>query len=277
MMHGIVIQTGQKVAYIYLCGIKPVRAVSLTKHVTLMPVKSTPDPDDMIDNIMKYGCCDEFMLGILISTLRRVTAELKICVDDEKELAINTWNAQTLCVQISAIFNCEVAWYFQSNETVENFNSRTHLHLIYPNMLKFPDRLTILDEEKCCFLEKNITKAMDLDCDARYSHAANALWCHRFHPRPAIRMSIIWGGIESLFLIEKNIKKNLSVAISRFLFGDDRIAEKVRLLYEKRSKAVHELNNCEDYNLTESVELLHNLILQCIKNDTFPCVEELLK
>ncbi len=274
--NGVITYDGQKVAYIYICGIRPVHEVIINDNIKLLPVKASPKPDDMIDNVMKFGNADEFELGILIATLRKVTAELEIKADNAKSLAILTWNAQTICLQISAMFNCEVVWYFQSNESAEKFNSKTKINMIYPNMLKFPSELTIIDDEKCHYLEENILAAMELDDDQRYSNAVNALWGHRFHPRPSIQLSIIWGGIESLFLIEKNIKKELSLAISHFLCNDERMIEDIKLLYEKRSKSVHEMKNSDDQGLKNSVKLLHQLIWKCIEKKSVPNIEELL-
>ena len=79
----------------------------------------------------------------------------------------------------------------------------------------------IIDDEKCACLEQNISVALALENDLRYENASNALWCYRMHFRPSVQLSILWGGIESLFLIEKNIKKNLSLSASRFIYGDD--------------------------------------------------------
>ena len=275
-MNGIIIHEGQTTSYLYICGVKPVREVIINAHIKLLPAKSSPKPDDMIDNIIKYGDGNEFKLGLLISTLRSVTAELKITAKNAKQLSILTWNAQVICVQISAMLNCEIAWYFQANESVENFNSHTNINMIYPNMYKFPSQLTILDQKECSYLENNISTAMELENNASYSNATNALWCHNLHPRPAIQLSIIWGGIESLFLIERNIKNRLSLAISRFLYGDDRLEEKVKCLYESRSKSVHELKNSEDQELKDSVDLLHQLIKKCIEKKSIPNVNELL-
>lgn len=274
---GIKIYENERDSYIYICGIKPTRKIFINNNITLMPVSASANPDDMIDSFMKYGNGNEFQMGILISTLRMVTAQLRITAENPKTLAIQTWNAQHICVQISTLLNCELAWYFQASDSADKFNSHTRLSMIYPNMYKCPTNLTIIDEEKCAYLEQNISIALTLENDSRYGNASNALWCYRMHFRPSVQLSILWGGIESLFLIEKSIKKNLSLSVSRFICGDDSMAEEIKTLYESRCKAVHELKNSKDNILQKSVKLLHQLIVKCIQNNSLPNVYELLK
>ena len=91
---GILIPEGVTTSYIYVAGTKPVREIFLDEDVSIIPVKSSPQPDDMIDCIMKNGNRDEFKLGILIATLRKIIAQLKIAATNAKELAIKTWNSQ---------------------------------------------------------------------------------------------------------------------------------------------------------------------------------------
>ena len=274
---GIKIYENERDSYIYICGIKPTRKIFINNNITLMPVSASANPDDMIDSFMKYGNGNEFQMGILISTLRMVTAQLRITAENPKTLAIQTWNAQHICVQISALLNCELAWYFQASDSADKFNSRTRLSMIYPNMYKCPTNLTIIDEEKCACLELNISVALTLENDSRYENASNALWCYRMHFRPSVQLSILWGGIESLFLIEKSIKKNLSLSISRFIYGNDSMAEEIKTLYESRCKAVHELKNSKENILQKSVNLLHQLIVKCVQNNSLPNVSKLLK
>ena len=103
----------------------------IDEHIILEPITPAANPDDMIDCFMKNGNGNEFQMGILISTLRLVTAQLKIRSDDSEELAVLTWNAQGICVQLSARLNCDVSWYFQANTSADKFNSYTRLSMIY--------------------------------------------------------------------------------------------------------------------------------------------------
>ena len=274
--YGIHVFSGERESYIYLCGIKPVRPVRLAENIILIPNTSSPKPNDMIDCVMKNGSGDEMELGLLIATLRRTTAILKIKAKNEKQLAIDTWNAQTIGVLIGALLNCEVSWYFQANVSADNFTATTRISQVYPNMYKFPSAIKTLNESKCLYLEKNILTALNLNEDKRFSNASNALWSYRWNPRPAVQLSVIWGGIESLFLIERGIKRNLSIAASRFITGGDDMVDEIRELYEARCKAVHELENSTKNLLNSSAELLYKLITKCVEQNSIPDINSLL-
>ncbi len=111
----ICIKENQAQSYFYLCGIKPIREVKISEGITLMPATSTPNPDDMIDSIMKSNHASEVELGVLIATLRMTTSQIRIEGAVGKELAVKTWNVQQICVMMSAILNCDLAWYFQAD------------------------------------------------------------------------------------------------------------------------------------------------------------------
>lgn len=275
--YGICTVEGQTTSFIYIVGIKPEREIRISPNVRLVPVQSSPAPDDMIDCIMKHGDGDEYALGLLIATLRSVTAQLEITAKNAEELAIGTWNAQTFCVLISAMLNCEVSWYFQADKSVDAFDAKTRVSLVHPHMHKFPSELKTINEEQCCYLEERLVIAWDLENDHRFSNATNALWTYLISPRSAIQLSIIWCGIESLFLIERGIKQKLAKAISRFLKNDDSMVNDIKSLYEFRCKAVHEYKNIERNVLASSVSLLHQLIRKCIETNSTPNVESLLE
>lgn len=275
--YGIRTFEGQTTSFIYIVGIKPEREIAISENVRLLPVQSSPAPDDMIDCIMKHGNGDEYVLGLLIATLRSVTAQLEITAKNAEELVVATWNAQTFCVLISAMLNCEVSWYFQADKSADAFDARTKVSLVHPHMHKFPNELQSVDEEQCLYLEKNLAVAWELDNDHRFSNATNALWTYLISPRSAIQLSIIWGGIESMFLFERGIKQKLAKAISQFLKNDDSMVNDIKSLYEFRCKAVHEYKNIERNILESSVSLLHQLIRKCIETNSIPNVESLLE
>lgn len=108
----VVINADEHESYIYVCGINPCKNICIDKNITLEPVSPVANPDDMIDCFMKNGNGNEFQMDILISTLRMVTAQLRITYDNPEELTVLTWNAQHVCIQISALLNCDVSWYF---------------------------------------------------------------------------------------------------------------------------------------------------------------------
>lgn len=74
----IVVAEQHTTSYLYLLGASFDRELVLNDYLTLLPAKCSPLPDDMIDSVMKYGSQDETDLGILIATLRKTTAQLRV-------------------------------------------------------------------------------------------------------------------------------------------------------------------------------------------------------
>ena len=60
-----------------------------------MPATSTPNPDDMIDSIMKSNHASEVELGVLIATLRMTTSQIRIEGAVGKELAVKNMERTT--------------------------------------------------------------------------------------------------------------------------------------------------------------------------------------
>lgn len=245
----IYIKENQDKSYFYLCGIRPIREVRLGDGITLMPATSTPTPDDMIDSIMKSNHASEMELGILIATLRMTTAQIKIEGAIGKELAMKTWNAQQICVLISAILNCDLAWYFQADRPGEMFSANTDIHIIMENVYKIPNECIEVSYEKCSFLETRIEKACKLaEVNEKFYLATNAMWSYRLNFMPAIRISVIWSGIEALFMVDRNIKNTIAIMSSRFIYGNDDMIEDIKTLYKSaRCKAMGKIDEAEKY------------------------------
>lgn len=274
----ICIKENQDCAYIYLCGIKPLREVALGKGITLLQAVPNPEPNDMIDSIMKSYHASEVELGLLIATLRLTTAQIRIEGATGKDLAAKTWNAQQICVLMSAILDCDLAWYFQADRPVELFDSDTDIHMIMENLYKIPNKCINLSDKDCYFLQERINKSRILaDENNKFYLATNAMWSHRLNYMPAIRIAVIWSGIELLFMVDSNIKNTIAIVASRFIGGNDDMVEEIRTLYkEVRCKAVHEYQNGTDGVYEKSKELLHKLILKCIDEGDTPNVKRIL-
>lgn len=228
----------------------------------------------------RHGTNITYVLNKILGHYKQLysdTIESGIKNGNTRELAVEIWNSQWICVQISALLNCEVAWYFHANKPADEFDALTRISMIYPNMYKFPNEVRLIDDRECLFLENNIPVASMLNEDERFSTAINALWSYKRNSKPAVQLSVIWGGIESLFLIERGIKTKLSIAASRFILGSDDMVNEIKELYEARCKAVHELKNSTKELLESSVTLLHQLILKCIEKQSIPNVEQLLE
>lgn len=275
----ICIKENQDTSYFYLCGIKPVREVKLGDGITLMPATPDPKPDDMIDSIMKSNHASELELGVLIASLRMTTAQIKIENAIGKELIVKTWNTQQICVQLSAILNCDLAWYFQADRPIEMFSADTDIHMITGNMYKLPNECIEISDEMCSFLEARIEKACNLaDVNEKFYLATNAMWSYRLNFMPAIRVSVIWSGIEALFMVDHNIKNTIAIVSSRFIYGNDDKIESIKTLYkEARCKATHEYRNGTYDLYKKSNELLYKLILKCIDKGDTPDVNGVLE
>lgn len=275
----ICIKENQSESYIYLCGIKPTRDVKLGDGITLMAATANPTPDDMIDSIMKSTHPSEVELGVLIATLRMTTAQIRIEGEIGRELAVKTWNVQQLCVQISTILNCDLTWYFQADRPVEAFDSNTDVHIIMENMYRIPNGCFEIPEEKCAFLEQRIERACNLaDTNEKFHLASNAMWSYRLNFMQAIRVSVIWSGIEALFMVDRNIKNTIAIVASRFICGNDDKVEEIKALYKgARCKATHEYRNGTRELYEKSNELLHKLLLKCIEEGDTPNVNSILK
>lgn len=273
---GIVIEEGAKEAFLYLCGIDLEKEIHAGKGIAISPTSCAPAPNDMIDSIMGSQNGTEFDLGLLISTLRSVTAEVHISGESSQDVAIETWNAQTTCVLIAAYLNCEISWYFQCSNSASAFSASSIVHRVVPNMYSFPSSIRHISSNECSKIENVLPILLELNQDQRFSRATNALWSYRMVLRPAIKLSILWGGIESLFLIERGIKENLSKCISRTLAGDDSLVSDIRELYSLRSKAVHELENDTSNAVCDSASLLNSLIKKCTEEGCLPDIKDLL-
>ena len=65
------------------------------------------------------------------------------------------------------------------------------------------------------------------------------MWSYRLNFMPAIKISVIWSGIEALFMIDHNIKNTIATVSSRFIYGNDDKIEDIKNLYkEARCKAL---------------------------------------
>lgn len=180
---------------------------------------------------------------------------------------------------LSAILNCDLAWYFQADKPIESFGPDTNIHMIMENMYKIPDSCVDISEAQCSLLEEKIGKALYLsENNEKFYLATNAMWSYRLNFMPAIRVGVIWSGIESLFMIDKNIKKTIAVVSSRFIYGnDDRVEEIKRLYKDARCKAIHEYRNGSDELLDKSNKLLFDLIQKCIDEGNTPNIASLLR
>ncbi len=80
----------------------------------------------------------------------------------------------------------------------------------------------LIIDEKCSFLETRIEKECKVaEVNEKLYLAKNAMWSYRLNFMPAIKISVIWSGIEVLFMIDNNIKNTIATVSSGFIYGND--------------------------------------------------------
>lgn len=139
-MTSIRAKTGETEGYLYLIGIEPGSEIRLNQNTVLEPIECQPDPDAMIDSIMKHGSKSEIDLGIVIATLRSTRAQLHIKVKspDGRSLVTNLWNAQTDICLLSALLHKEIYWNLQCNVSADQFNQSSFMNVVMSSRLFLP-------------------------------------------------------------------------------------------------------------------------------------------
>lgn len=225
----------------------------------------------------------EIECGLNIMMLHRVESEFRITADTQKKLAIRAWNSQQHSVLLSALFQCEVAWNFQSDVSANELTPRDKLHMTNHGMRGISAQpVRKLNEDELVWLAVNYEHAYELLEKSPFDTAVHSLWSYHWHPHPRHKLAILWAGIEGLFEIHSELSFRLSLYVARFLEPDNRerskeIFEKVKRLYGQRSAAVHGSKMKGDPHgcARESAELLFRLIRRCVEISALPEVEQL--
>ena len=272
----IIVSDSQTDTYLYLMGIILERPLHIAPHLILEPASCNPLPDDMIDSIMKHGSKSETELGILISSLRKTSAQLKISSKNPEELVKLAWNAQTAAVLLSALLNCEIYWQIQGNTPANCFSSESNINVFLSTRLFIPRGVHCVNEEECIWLEENYSDAWALLDNDQFAIAANALWSYRQNLRPSTQLAIIWSGIEALFNVQHELVFRISTLAALFLGEGKGKQMEIKKLYSSRSKAVHEGKQPNGSDVDVSAKLLHELIKRCVELKSLPDEDELL-
>lgn len=272
----IAIAEQQSASYLYVLGVSIEHELVLNDYLALLPAKCNPLPDDMIDSVMKYGSQDETDLGILIATLRKTTAQLRVVGSGSQELASRVWNAQTAIVLLSSLLNTEMYWHIQSSEPAESFSSRAVTNVVVSSRMFLPrDTVTITSSEQA-WLRRYYQIAWELLDDERFATAVNSLWSYRQSLRPSTQLAVLWAGIESIFSVRSELVFRVSTLSALFLKGGKQEKARVKKLYSARSKAVHEGRQPSSTDVVASAELLHALIRECVERGQLPSEDDLL-
>lgn len=99
---------------------------------------------------------------------------------------------------------------------------------------------------------------------------------------PTVQLTILWAGIESLFNVRSEISFRLSLSIAKFLEPSNSskgllVYNKVKKLYNYRSKAVHGVSSPNSREtVLATIALLNLLIKKCITSGELPSKTEQL-
>lgn len=269
-MTSIQTKEGQTKGYLFLMGISPSKSIHLRKGMILEAATCNPDPDAMIDSIMKYGSQNEVELGLLISTLRLTSAQLIIESSDARGLVADMWNAQTDLCLISALLHEEIYWTTQCDVGADHFNETSPVHIVLPHRLFLPPKITEISPERCLYLESIFSDASKLMENTSFSFAVNALWSYKQNLRSSVQMAILWAGIESLFGIRSELRFRISLRATKFLEGELAKYQEIKKLYDCRSAAVHSGFVSDAQAVKRTANLLHQLILKCVEVQDLP-------
>ena len=160
--------------------------------------------------------------------------------------------------------------------SASDFTGDTFVNIAAPRHLFLPKNLTVVSAEECSFVESVFAVVSKMMDEPAFYTAVNALWSYRQSLRPTVQLAILWAGIESLFGIRSELRFRISLLASKFLGGTAEDYAVTKKLYNERSKAVHEGKIKSTSTVNSTAELLHKLILECIKKKDLPREADIL-
>lgn len=267
-----------KETYIYLNGIGVSKKLKLGDDIELLPAVCSPEPKDII-SVSK----SEIDMGVTSIFLRQVSSQFRIADDDPKSLAIAAWNSLWDALLLSAIFDCEAVCNFQCDKPAEQFSSESKLEVTNYHLRGLTDSIYLLNDNDEAWIEQHFQTAKKLLDKPKFQNAVHSLATYRWHSLPRARLALLWSGIEGLFDVDTELVFRLSLYIAKFLAPNKidetkTIFSKVKKLYTQRSSAVHgsKIKGEVGDAVTDSAQLLRNLLKQCIIVGDLPKVDELV-
>ena len=267
-----------KETYIYLNGIGVSKKLKLGDDIELLPAICSPKPSDII-SVSK----SEIDIGVTTIFLKQVRSQFHITADNPKTLAISAWNSLWDALLLSAIFDCEAVCNFQCDKPAEQFDSECKLEVTNYHLRGLTDSIYVLNDNDQVWIEQHFQVAKKLLDKPKFQNAVHSLATYRWHSLPTARLALIWSGIEGLFDVDTELVFRLSLYIAKFLAPNKNdetktIFLKVKKLYSQRSSAVHgsKIKGEVADAVTDSAQLLRNLLKQCIAVGDLPQVDELV-
>ena len=263
--------------YLFTSGIRTKNIIKLSDSVTLLPAS----PCSSLDNLSSLVHSD-LDFSIVVLNLPRISSQLHVKANDEKELAMIAWNAQWDCILLGAVFDCEVICNLQSDRPIEESRKFQYLNITNYSFRVITNNIYTLtiDDEKWILSNYEAARCL-LDSDG-FLTAVHSMATYRWHSLPRVQMAIIWSGIEALFDVSSEISFRLSFYIALYLSDDreeaSKLFSKVRELYKYRSLSVHGNKLKADifYCVKESAMILNRLIRRCAERKGLPNTDDLL-
>lgn len=248
----------------YLLGLGLVlrREYSLRADTVIRPVHL----NSSIEHIEKITS-NQVDYGFLCSLSNKLSFELEIVANSEKEAAVRIWNAQWDLILLSILSRTPVFWPFSSTSSSASGGSGVvKLSNLFFGRHPFskPKQISERDIEIFIQLETNFHKLLKA---SSFVHAASVASTNYTEPKPSIRMVAIWSAIEALLGFDHELRFRIAVAVARLLEVDEQARQKrfneVKKLYDLRSKSVHGVQadkDAVDAAVDQSQELLCKLL-----------------
>jgi hypothetical protein len=261
-----------KEAYVYLNGIRPREEVILGDGVVFLPGSCQPNPDDIIAKSKS-----EIDIGVACIFLRSVSAYFRVTANTPQAVAARAWNSQWDAVLLSALYDCEVGYTFQSDVPPERF-AKAKVFFVSNYAFKGLNagKVRQITPAEHRWIAAHYSAAKRLMDDDRYCDAVHSLSSYRWHCMPRAQIALLWSGIEGLFGVDSELSFRLSLYIARYLSPrkgarQNAIFDSIKKLYGIRSKAVHggKIRNAHEF-ADESVKILRQLVVKCAELGELP-------
>ena len=266
--------------FILLNGISVRSEIQLEEGLLLQPADTSHiDFDSAIS-----ACFQPDDIAVVLAFIPRISSQFRISTSSPRATAAKAWNSSWDALLLSAIFHTEIGFNIQSSNSAMDISSNSRLSAIHRHMSGFNDALpyTVTDSDTD-WISRHFSSARTLLEDDRFQTAVQCLSTYHWHPNPRIKLAMIWAGIEGIFGASSEIRFRISLYMARFLHPDNEferkeVYQKVKKLYDVRSKAVHGANLKGDLHVasTDSAKLLNALITKCIEKRSLPLEEDLV-
>lgn len=261
-------------SYTLLSGIRTNKVIPIDESVELLPA----DTSHLDFHTAISTCSSADDIAVIAAFIPKISAQFKISAPTAKDLAIVEWNSSWNAILLSAIFHTEVGFHIRSNTHANNINKSSILRATNYHMHGSANNLCyVITDENARWIESNFPAAQKLLGNEKFTTSVHCLASYRWHTLPRVRLAVLWAGIEGMFGVNSEIRFRISIYISKFLHPNNETERKrtfneIKKLYDIRSAAVHgsKLKEGAIKAVNQSAEILRQLIVMCIENQSLP-------